>query len=76
MNKNFGRLPTNYVVHNVVKAVKSNLQIDWTNKEDAKAAIRLAVKKELRGKVSILELNAILQEIMEQAEGQFKEWRA
>ncbi len=30
---------------------------------------------ELRGKVSILELNAILQEIMEQAEVQFKEWR-
>ena len=59
-----------------VKAVKSNLQIDWTNKEDAKAAIRLAVKKELRGKVNILELNAILQEIMDQAEGQFKEWRA
>lgn len=68
--------PIQDVVHNVVKAVKSNLQIDWTNKEDAKAAIRLAVKKELRGKVSILELNAILQEIMEQAEGQFKEWRA
>lgn len=28
------------------------------------------------GKVSLFELNAILQEIMEQAEGQFKEWRA
>lgn len=68
--------PIQDVVHNVVKAVKSNLQIDWTNKEDAKAAIRLAVKKELRGKVSISELNAILQDIMEQAEGQFKEWRA
>ena len=64
------------VVHGVVKAVKSNLQIDWMNKEDAKAAIRLAVKKELRGKVSISELNGILQEIMEQAEGQFSEWRA
>ena len=46
------------------------------NKEDAKAAIRLAVKKELRGKVNIEELNTILQEIMEQAEGQFSEWRA
>jgi type I restriction enzyme R subunit len=46
------------------------------NKEDAKAGIRLAVKKELRGKVSILELNAILQEIMEQAEGQFSDWSA
>jgi type I restriction enzyme R subunit len=45
-------------------------------KEDARAAIRLAVKKELRGKVSFEELNAILQEIMEQAEGQYSEWRA
>lgn len=68
--------PIQDVVHGVVKAVKSNLQIDWMNKEDAKAAIRLAVKKELRGKVNILELNTILQEIMEQAEGQFSEWRA
>ena len=68
--------PIQDVVHGVVKAVKSNLQIDWMNKEDAKAAIRLAVKKELRGKVSISELNGILQEIMEQAEGQFSEWRA
>jgi type I restriction enzyme R subunit len=64
------------VVHGVVKAVKTNLQIDWMNKEDAKAAIRLAVKKELRGKVNIAELNEILQEIMEQAEGQYSEWRA
>lgn len=38
----------------VCEVVKSTLQIDWTNKEDAKAAIRLAVKKELRGKISIL----------------------
>ena len=68
--------PIQDIVHAVVKAVKNNLQLDWTNKEDAKAAIRLAVKKELRGKVSIIELNSILQEIMEQAEGQFAEWRA
>jgi type I restriction enzyme R subunit len=46
------------------------------SKEDAKASIRLAVKRELRGKVSILELNNILQEIMDQAEGQYAEWRA
>jgi type I restriction enzyme, R subunit len=64
------------IVHGVVNAVKSNLQIDWMKKEDAKAAIRLAVKKELRGKVSMADLNSILLEIMEQAEGQFKEWRA
>lgn len=68
--------PIQDVVHSVVKAVKSNLQIDWMNKEDAKAAIRLAVKKELRGKVKIDELNDILGEIMKQAEGQFSEWRA
>jgi len=68
--------PIQDIVHAVVKAVKNNLQLDWMNKEDAKAGIRLAVKKELRGKVSILELNAILQEIMEQAEGQFSDWSA
>ncbi len=68
--------PIQDIVHGVVKAVKSSLQIDWMKKEDARAAIRLAVKKELRGKVSFEELNAILQEIMEQAEGQYSEWRA
>nr|WP_315149397.1 type I restriction enzyme endonuclease domain-containing protein [uncultured Flavobacterium sp.] len=63
------------IVHAVVKAVKNNLQLDM-NKEDVKARIRLAVKKELRGKMSILELNTILQEIMEQGEGQFSDWSA
>ena len=62
------------IVQNVAKAIKSNLQIDWYKKESAKAAIRLAVKKELRGKVDINELNNILAEIMEQAEGQYSEW--
>jgi type I restriction enzyme R subunit len=64
------------IVHNVVKAVKKNLQLDWTKKENAKASIRLAVKKELRGKVSITKLNDILSDIMEQAEGQFSDWSA
>lgn len=64
------------IVHGVVKAVKTNLQLDWTKKENAKAAIRLAVKKELRGKISITELNKILAEIMDQAEGQYSEWPA
>ncbi|WP_047547424.1 type I restriction endonuclease subunit R [Psychroserpens sp. Hel_I_66] len=64
------------IVHAVVKAVKRNLQLDWTKKENAKAGIRLAVKKELRGKVSITKLNDILAEIMEQAEGQFSDWSA
>lgn len=64
------------IVHAVVLAVKKNLQLDWTKKENAKAEIRLAVKKELRGKVSIEKLNEILVEIMEQAEGQFSDWSA
>ena len=68
--------PIQDIVHGVVKAVKNNLQLDWTKKENAKASIRLAVKKELRGKISITKLNEILQDIMEQAEGQFGEWSA
>jgi hypothetical protein len=35
-----------------------------------------AVKKELRGKISITKLNEILAEIMEQVEGQFSDWSA
>lgn len=66
--------PIQNIVHAVHKAVKDNLEIDWTKKEDAKAAIRLAVKRELRGKVSLEELSKILQEIMEQAEGKYKDW--
>jgi len=66
--------PIQNIVHAVCKAVKDNLEIDWTKKEDAKANIRLAVKRELRGKVSLEELNKILQEILDQAEGQFKDW--
>ncbi|ADF54972.1 MAG: type I restriction endonuclease subunit R [Zunongwangia sp.] len=68
--------PIQDIVHGVVQAVKNNLQLDWTKKENAKASIRLAVKKELRGKISITKLNEILQDIMEQAEGQFGEWSA
>ncbi|NVK10139.1 MAG: hypothetical protein HWD89_13880 [Tenacibaculum sp.] len=50
--------------------------ISHDKKENAKAAIRLAVKKELRKKVSLSKLNEILEEIMQQAEGQFSEWTA
>ena len=62
------------LVQKIVKAVTNNLQLDWYKKPDAQAAIRLAVKKVIRGKVDIKELNIILAEIMEQAEGQYKEW--
>jgi type I restriction enzyme R subunit len=66
--------PIQDLVHNVVSSVKKNLQLDWTKKEDAKAAIRLAVKKELKGIVPFSELDNLLKEVIEQAEGQFKDW--
>ncbi|NJB37796.1 type I restriction endonuclease subunit R [Croceivirga sp. JEA036] len=66
--------PIQDLVHTVVASVKKNLQLDWTKKEDAKAAIRLAVKKELRGKVPFSELDKLLKEVIEQAEGQYAEW--
>jgi len=58
----------------VVDSVKKNLQLDWTKKENAKAAIRLAVKAELKGKVPFSELDKILKEVVEQAEGQYGDW--
>ena len=66
--------PMQDLVHKVVKSVKKNLQLDWAKKEDARAAIRLAVKKELRGKVPFSELDNLLKEVIEQAEGQYSEW--
>lgn len=66
--------PIQDLVHKVVASVKKNLQLDWTKKEDAKAAIRLAVKKELRGKVPFSALDKLLQEVIEQAEGQYGDW--
>lgn len=41
---------------------------------DARAAIRLAVKKELKGKVPFSALDKILKEVIEQAEGQYSDW--
>jgi len=38
--------PIQDLVHRVVALVKKNLPLDWTKKEDARSAIRLAVKKE------------------------------
>ncbi len=49
--------PIQDLVDKVVASVKKNLQLDWSKKEDARPAIRLAVKKELRGKVEYSELD-------------------
>ena len=37
--------PIQDLLHKVVASVKKNLELDWVKKEDARAAIRLAVKK-------------------------------
>jgi len=66
--------PIQGLVHKVVDSVKKNLQLDWAKKEDARAAIRLAVKKELKGKVPFSDLDNLLKEVIEQAEGQYKDW--
>ena len=66
--------PIQDLVHKVVASVKRNLQLDWSKKEDARAAIRLAVKKELKGKVPFSELDRLLKEVIEQAEGQYGDW--
>ncbi|WP_181938035.1 MULTISPECIES: type I restriction enzyme endonuclease domain-containing protein [unclassified Arenibacter] len=66
--------PIQDLVHSVVASVKKNLKLDWTKKEDARAAIRLAVKKELRGKIPFTELDNLLKEVVEQAEDTYKDW--
>lgn len=66
--------PIQDLVHKVVASVKKNLQLDWAKKEDARAAIRLAVKKELRGKVPFSEMDRLLKEVIEQAEGQYYDY--
>ncbi|AVI50932.1 type I restriction endonuclease subunit R [Pukyongia salina] len=66
--------PIQDLVHKVVASVKKNLQLDWSKKENARAAIRLAVKKELKGKVPFSSLDQLLKEVIEQAEGQYKDW--
>jgi type I restriction enzyme R subunit len=66
--------PIQDLVHKLVESVKKNLQLDWTKKEDARAAICMPVKKELRGKVPFSALDKLLMEVIEQAEGQYSNW--
>ncbi len=53
---------------------KSASQPDWYKKDDTKAQLQLAVKKVLRFKVKA-ELQEILDEVMEQAEARYKEYK-
>ena len=62
------------LVKQIVQSIKKNLQVDWYKKPDAKAQIMLAVKKALRGKITLEELNVVMDEIMEQATERYREW--
>jgi type I restriction enzyme R subunit len=62
------------LVKDIVKSIHKNLQVDWYKKPDVKAQILLAVKKALRGKITVDELNKVMEEIMEQATERFREW--
>jgi type I restriction enzyme R subunit len=62
------------LVKQIVQSIKKNLQVDWYKKPDAKAQMMLAVKKTLRGKVTLEELNVVMDEIMEQATERYREW--
>ena len=64
------------LVKQIVQSIKKNLQVDWYKKPDAKAHIMLAVKKALRGKITLEELNVVIDEIMEQATERYREWSA
>jgi len=62
------------LVKQIVQSIKKNLQVDWYKKPDAKAQMMLAVKKTLRGKITLEELNVVMDEIMEQATERYREW--
>lgn len=62
------------LVKQIVVDIKKNLTVDWYKKPDAKAQIMLAVRRILRGKVSMDELNSVMEEIMEQAVARYLVW--
>jgi type I restriction enzyme R subunit len=64
------------LVKQIVQSIKKNLQVDWYKKPDTKAQIMLAVKRILRGKITMDELNTVMEEIMEQATERYREWSA
>jgi type I restriction enzyme R subunit len=66
--------PIQDLVHKVVASVKKNLQLDWSTKQDARAAIRVAVKRALKSKGESSELDNLLKDVLEQAEGQYRDW--
>jgi len=65
------------LIHDVVRTVKSNLKVDWTepHREDVKATVRAAVKRVLRRKnVRQEDLEPFLGYILQQAEALYADW--
>ena len=65
------------LVHDIVATLKANLKVDWTepHRENVKAAIRAAVRRVLRRRgVKQEDFDALLAEVMKQAEALYAEW--
>lgn len=65
------------LVRDVVKVVRNNLQVDWTqaHRQDVKASVESAVKMVLRKRnVKGEPLAFILNRLMKQAEALYKDW--
>jgi type I restriction enzyme R subunit len=65
------------LVREIVEAVKRNLEVDWTkpHRENVQASVRSAVKRVLRRKgVTGDDMQAVQEEIMEQAESLYRDW--
>jgi type I restriction enzyme R subunit len=63
------------LVHEVVQTVKNNLKVDWTNRDDVKAAVRAAIRRTLmRRKIRPEDLEPFLGSILVQAEALYAEW--
>jgi type I restriction enzyme R subunit len=65
------------LVRDVVQSVKDNLEVDWTkpHRENVQASVRSAVKRVLRRNgVTGDEMQAVQEQIMEQAESLYGDW--
>jgi len=65
------------LVHEVVRTVKGNLKVDWTepHREDVKAAVRAAVRRVLRKRnVREEDFEPFLERIIKQAEALYANW--
>jgi len=65
------------LVRDVVRSVKDNLEVDWTkpHRENVRASVRSAVKRVLRQNgVTGDEMQAVQEQIMEQAESLYQDW--